>query len=40
MILNLGKSTVRHYLENVREKFDVSSIPEAIVLAIQQKLIT
>lgn len=40
MILNLGKSTVRRYLENVREKFDVSSIPEAIVLAIQQKLIT
>lgn len=40
MILKLGKSTVRRYLESVREKFDVGSIPEAIVLAIQQKLIT
>ncbi len=40
IILNLGKSTVRRYLESVREKFDVGSIPEAMVLAIQQKLIT
>lgn len=40
MILHLGKSTVRRHLGSIREKLDVSRISAAVVLAIQEKLIT
>lgn len=40
VILQLSKATVRRYLEDVREKYAVSTILEAIVLAIQQKIIS
>ena len=40
IILDLKKSTVRGYLEDIREKCGVSCIQEAIVLATQQKLIS
>ena len=39
LILGISRSTTRGHLENIREKFDVASIQEAIVMAIHKKLI-
>lgn len=40
IILSLSKATVRGYLENIREKYDVSCLQEAITLATEQRIIS
>lgn len=39
-ILGLKRATVKNYLEGVREKFHVSSVQEAITLALQNQIIS
>ncbi|CZJ91067.1 HTH-type quorum sensing-dependent transcriptional regulator vjbR [Legionella pneumophila] len=39
-ILGLKRSTIKNYLESVREKFQVSNLQEAITLALQYHLIS
>lgn len=39
-IVGLKRSTVKNYLESVREKFQVSNLQEAITLALQYHLIS
>ncbi len=39
-ILGLKRPTVQHYLESVRDKFEVSTIQEAITLALLHKIIS
>lgn len=40
IILRLSKTTIRGYLEEIREKCGVSCIQDAVTLAIQQKFIS